>query len=97
MCGLAVRPEGDAAALRALHRDQPIDDVAARHQQLVHVEIDAVDLVAQLGKLVGGREIGRITGGSVLHGACLRPAGGAGEGLNPPLPAAAPPPRALRR
>ena len=67
---LAVRPEGAAAALRALDRDQPVDDLAALHQQPMHVEIDAIDLAAQFGERVcGGFQQRR-----VLHGACLRPA-----------------------
>ena len=62
---LAIGSKGAADALRALHGDQPVDDLAALHQQPMHVAIDPVDLVAQFGKRVrGGHEQRRI-----LHGA----------------------------
>ena len=46
--GLARRAERGADFLGLLHRDQAVDDVAALHQQAVHLLVDAVDLVAQI-------------------------------------------------
>ena len=51
--GLARGPERRAGLLRLLHRDQPVDDVAALHQQPVHGLVDAVDLAAQVGERRG--------------------------------------------
>ena len=48
--GLARRPEGGAGLLGLLDRDQPVDDLAALHQQRVHALVDAVDLLPQVGK-----------------------------------------------
>ncbi len=48
--GLARRAERRAGLLAALGRDQPVDDLAALHQQLVHRLVDAVDLLAQIGE-----------------------------------------------
>jgi hypothetical protein len=45
--GLARRPEGRADLLGLFHRNQPVDDVAALHQQGVNLRVDAVDLFAQ--------------------------------------------------
>ena len=52
--GLARRPEGRAAALARLDRDQPVDDPAALHQQFVHRRVDPVDLDAEIGKRFEG-------------------------------------------
>ena len=38
--------------------DQPVDDVAARHQQAMHLLVDRIDLLAQLGQR--GRSGGRL-------------------------------------
>ena len=48
--GLARRTESRAHLLGVLHLDQPVDDVAALHQQAVHLRIDRIDLLAQIGK-----------------------------------------------
>ena len=45
--GLARRAERRADFLGLLDLDQPVDDVAARHQQAVNLFIDGVDLLAQ--------------------------------------------------
>ena len=45
--GLARGTKRRADLLGLLHRDQAIDDVAARHQQAVHLLVDGVDLFAQ--------------------------------------------------
>src|SRR3569832_169040 len=52
---LARGPEGGAGLLALLGRDQPPDDLAALDQEAVHAFVDAVDLLAQLGK---GRDVG---------------------------------------
>ena len=36
--------------LRLLNFDEPVDDLAALHQEAMHLLIDAVDLAAQFGK-----------------------------------------------
>ncbi len=41
--GLARRAECRADFLGLLHRDQPVDDIAALHQQVVNLLVDAVD------------------------------------------------------
>ena len=46
--GLARRAEGRAGFLALLDRDQPVDDLAALHQELVHRLVDPVDLLAQI-------------------------------------------------
>ena len=46
--GLARRAERRADFLGLLDLDQPIDDVAARHQQAMDLLVDGVDLFAQL-------------------------------------------------
>ncbi len=46
--GFACGPEGRADFLRLLHRDETVDDVAALHQQLVHLLIDGIDFAAQV-------------------------------------------------
>ena len=51
--GLARRAERRADFLGLLHLDQPVDDVAARHQEAVDLLVDRVDLLAQF--LQGGR------------------------------------------
>ena len=51
--GLAAGPEGGAGFGGLLHGDQPVDDRAALHEEPVHRLVDAVDLLAQIGK---GRE-----------------------------------------
>jgi hypothetical protein len=53
--GLTCRPEGRADLLGLLHPDQAVDDVAALHQQAVHLRIDRIDLLAQLGQRRGRR------------------------------------------
>ena len=47
MLGLARRAERGADFLGLLHLDQPIDDVATRHQQAMDLLVDRVDLLAQ--------------------------------------------------
>ena len=56
--GLARRAERRADLLGLLHLYQPIDDVAARHQQAVDLLVDGVDLFAQ--HLERGRSGGRL-------------------------------------
>ena len=51
--GFARGTEGRAGILALLDRDQPVDDVAALHQQAVHRLVDPVDLLAEFGQ-VGG-------------------------------------------
>ncbi len=48
--GLARWAECGADFLGLLHPDQAVDDVAARHQQAMHLLVDGVDLLAQLGE-----------------------------------------------
>ena len=48
--GFARGPESRAGLLAALDRDQPVDDLAALHQELVHRLVDTVDLLAQVGQ-----------------------------------------------
>ena len=55
--GLARRTKRRADLLGLLDLDQPVDDVAARHQQAVDLLVDAVDLLAQY--LERGRSGGR--------------------------------------
>ena len=45
--GFTRRAERRADLLGLLHLDQPIDDVAARHQETVNLVVDRVDLFAQ--------------------------------------------------
>ena len=54
--GLARRTKRGADLLGLLHRDQPVDDVAARHQQAVHLFVDTIDLFAQLSRARAERE-----------------------------------------
>ena len=54
--GLAARPEGGAGFGGLLDGDQPVDDLAALHQQPVHGLVDAVDLGTQRAE-VGGRGV----------------------------------------
>ena len=56
--GLARRAERRADLLGLLHLDQPVDDIAALHQQAVHLLVDGVDLLAQ--HLERGRSGGRL-------------------------------------
>ena len=59
--GLARRTEGRADLLGLLHLDQPVDDVAALHQQAVHLRIDRIDLLAQVGeRWRRGRRLGHV-------------------------------------
>jgi len=51
--------ESRSAALARLDCDQPIDDVAARHQKCVHLLIQPVDLDAQTGEALAGNGGGR--------------------------------------
>ena len=51
---LAAGAECRTAALPRLDRDQPVDDFAALHQQLVHLAVDPVDLFAQFGQRFQG-------------------------------------------
>ena len=46
--GLARRAERRPHFLGLFDPDQAIDDVAARHQQAVHLLVDRIDLLAQL-------------------------------------------------
>ena len=48
--GLARGAEGGAGFLRLLDRDQPVDDLAALHQEAVHGLVDAVDVAPQIGE-----------------------------------------------
>jgi len=49
--GFARRTEGRAASFLAfLDRDQPVDDLASLHQELVHGRIKTVYLLAQIGQ-----------------------------------------------
>ena len=48
--GFARRAERGAGLLRLLHRDQPVDDLAALHQEAVHRLVDAVDVAPQIGE-----------------------------------------------
>src|SRR5271154_2592147 len=41
--GLAARPERRAGTGAGFDRDQPVDDLAALHQDLVHARVDAID------------------------------------------------------
>ena len=45
--GLARRAERRADFLGLLHLDQPVDDVAARHQEAMDLLVDRIDLLAQ--------------------------------------------------
>ena len=56
--GFTRRTERRADFLGLLDLDQPIDDVAARHQQAVNLFVDRVDLFAQL--LQRGRSGGQL-------------------------------------
>jgi hypothetical protein len=56
--GLACRAKRRADFLGLLDLDQPVDDVAARHQQAVNLLVDAVDLLAQYFER--GRSGGRV-------------------------------------
>ena len=51
---LARGTKGGAGFLRLLDRDQPVDDLAARDQEAMHFEVDAVDLLAQRAERVDG-------------------------------------------
>ena len=70
--GLARRAEGRADLLGLLDLDQPVDDVAARHQQAMHLLVDAVDLLAQL--LRARAERGAVATCESLMEMCLRAA-----------------------
>jgi homoserine O-acetyltransferase len=48
--GFARRTERRAGFLALFGRDQPVDDGAALHQQPVHLLVDRVDLLAQIGE-----------------------------------------------
>ena len=48
-------PERGADFLGLLHLDQPVDDVAARHQEAVDLLVDRVDLLAQFLQRGRGR------------------------------------------
>ena len=70
--GFARRAEGGAGFLRALDRDQVLDDLAALDQERVHRRVDAVDLGPQSGKrwdvLVGlFRHGGLVNDGAALN------------------------------
>ena len=64
--GLARRAERRADFLGLLHLDQPVDDVAARHQEAVDLLVDRVDLLAQF--LQGGRGRGCFDGALDISG-----------------------------
>ena len=53
--GLARGPERGADFLGLLHLDQPVDDVAARHQEAMNLLVDRVDLLAQFLQRGRGR------------------------------------------
>ncbi len=53
--GLARRAERRADFLGLLHLDQPVDDVAARHQEAVDLLVDRIDLLAQFLQRGRGR------------------------------------------
>ena len=55
--GLARRAERGADFLGLLDLDQPVDDVAARHQQAVDLLVDRVDLLAQFLQRGRGRGV----------------------------------------
>ena len=46
--GFARRAKRRTHFLGLFDLDQPIDDVAARHQEAVHLLVDRIDLLAQL-------------------------------------------------
>jgi hypothetical protein len=46
--GFACRAERRTHFLGLFDPDQAIDDIAARHQQAVHLLVDRIDLLAQL-------------------------------------------------
>jgi len=48
--GLARGAKGGAGFFGLLHRDQPVDNLAALDQELVHLFVDAIDLVPQIGE-----------------------------------------------
>jgi hypothetical protein len=48
--GLAGRTKGRAGFFGLLDRDQVVDDLAALDQELVHLFVDAVDLLPQIGE-----------------------------------------------
>ena len=50
------RPERRAASLPRLRLDQPVDDIAALHQQKVQRRVDAIDLDSEICE---GLETGR--------------------------------------
>ena len=56
--GLARRAERRADFLGLLHLDQPVDDVAARHQQAMDLLVDRIDLLAQFLQRGRGRGCG---------------------------------------
>ena len=53
--GLARRAERGADLLGLLDLDQPVDDVAARHQEAMNLLVDRVDLLAQFLQRGRGR------------------------------------------
>ena len=55
--GLARGPERRADFLGLLHLDQPVDDVAARHQEAMNLLVDRVDLLAQFLQRGRGRGV----------------------------------------
>ena len=63
--GLARRAEGRAGFLALLDRDQPVDDLAALHQELVHRLVDPVDLLAQIAQR--GGSVGWLAHGHRAH------------------------------
>ena len=60
--GFARRPKRGAGFFGLLDRDQVVDDLAALDQELVHLFVDAVDLLPQIGE----RRVGRAWG--LWHG-----------------------------
>jgi hypothetical protein len=69
--GLAAGPEGGSGLGGLLHRDQPVDDLAALDQEPVHRLVDAVYLLPEVGERRQG----------LGHGSGIGSAGGyAGEG-----------------
>ena len=58
--GLARGPERGADFLGLLHLDQPVDDVATRHQQAMDLLVDRIDLLAQFLQRGRSRGLGHV-------------------------------------
>ncbi len=75
--GFARGAKCGADFLGLLDTDQAVDDVAARHQQAMHLTVDRIDLLAQFGER--GRSGGRLGHRRTLVAASSSSAGG-GQG-----------------